>query len=110
MYLRLEPIPRPIRNLEVLALGGVFLDRSGKIAPMFRAACVGVVLLILPSPAFAQRDAFVEALAGFTAAVPRTYGDEGVATRASLGQMERGLAEWDRTEREYESNIRTIAP
>ena len=78
--------------------------------PAIVAACVGVILLLLPSLAIAQHDAFVEALAGFTEALPGTYGDERVATRASLDRMERGLAEWDRTEREYESNILTIGP
>src|SRR4249919_200041 len=75
--------------------------------PAIVAAGVGVILLLLPSLAIAQHDAFVEALAGFTEALPGTYGDERVATRASLDRMERGLAEWDRNEREYESNILT---
>src|SRR4051812_29764750 len=79
-------------------------------ASVIVAACAGVVLLLLPSAALAQRDAFVEALAGFTSALPGTYGDESVDTRASLDRMERGLAEWDRTLREYESNVRTIGP
>jgi tetratricopeptide (TPR) repeat protein len=78
--------------------------------PAIVAGCVGILLLLLPSLAIAQHDAFVEALAGFTEALPGTYGDERVATRASLDRMERGLAEWDRTEREYESNILTIGP
>src|SRR6266850_2614209 len=74
------------------------------------AASAGIVLLILPSPAIAQHESFVTALSEFTAALPGTYGDEGVAARASLDRMERGLAEWDQTLREYESNIQTIAP
>jgi tetratricopeptide (TPR) repeat protein len=78
--------------------------------PAIVAAGVGFILLLLPSLAIAQHDAFVEALAGFTEALPGTYGDERVATRASLDRMERGLAEWDQTLREYESNIRAIGP
>ena len=78
--------------------------------PAIVAASVGSILLLLPSPAIAQHDAFVEALAGVTAALPGSYGDEGVATRASLDRMERGLAEWDQTLREYESNVREIGP
>src|SRR5215470_1815104 len=74
------------------------------------AACVGFLQLILVSPARAQHQAFVNALSEFTAALPGTSGDEGVAARASLENMERGLTEWDRTLREYESNIVTIAP
>ena len=74
------------------------------------AACAGFVLLILPSPAIAQHESFVTALSEFTAALPGTYGDEGVEARAALDRMQRGLTEWDQTLREYESNIRTIAP
>src|SRR5262249_38745050 len=62
------------------------------------------------SPAIAQHEPFVSALSEFTAALPGTYGDEGVAARASLDRMARGLTEWDQTLREYESNIITIAP
>jgi len=76
--------------------------------PAIVAGCVGVILLLQPSPAIAQHDAFIEALAGFTEALPGTYGDERAEMRASLDRMERGLAEWDRTEREYESNVLTI--
>src|SRR5262252_3939113 len=74
------------------------------------AACAGAVQLILPSPAIAQHQSFVTALSEFTAALPGTYGDEGVAARASLDRMGRGLAEWDETLREYANNIITIAP
>src|SRR3989442_12154726 len=78
--------------------------------PAIVAACVGFILLLLPSLAIAQHDAFVEALAEFTTALPGMYGDEGIAARAGLDRLERGLAEWDRTLREYESNIITIGP
>ena len=74
------------------------------------AACAGAVQLILPSPAIAQHQSFVTALSEFTAALPGTYGDEGVAARASLDRMARGLTEWDQTLREYELNIVAIAP
>jgi len=83
---------------------------SGASVPAIVAASVSSILLLLPSPAIAQHDAFVEALAGVTDALPGSYGDEGIATRASLDRMERGLAEWDQTLREYESNIRAIGP
>jgi tetratricopeptide (TPR) repeat protein len=79
-------------------------------APAIVAACVGFVLLILPSPAIAQHESFVRALSEFTAALPGTYGDEGQAARDSLDRLARGLAEWDQTLREYESNIQAIAP
>jgi len=74
------------------------------------AACVGFVLLVTPSPAIAQHEAFVEALAKFTAELPGTYGDEAVDARASLDRMQRGLAQWDQTLSEYQSNIATARP
>src|SRR5690349_12167473 len=79
-------------------------------ASVIVAACVGLVPLILPAPAFAQHESFIRALSDFTAALPGTYGDEGDAARDSLDRLTRGLAEWDQTLREYESNIQTIAP
>jgi tetratricopeptide (TPR) repeat protein len=69
-----------------------------------------LILLALPSPATAQHTAFIDALVEFTAALPGTYGDEGLAARAALDRMERGLAEWDRTLREYEANVLAIRP
>jgi len=74
------------------------------------AACVGFVLLVTPTPAIAQHEAFVEALAKFTAELPGTYGDEAVDARASLDRMQRGLAQWDQTLSEYQSNIATARP
>jgi len=74
------------------------------------AACVGFVLLVTPSPAIAQHEAFVEALAKFTAELPGTYGDEAVDARANLDRMQRGLAQWDQTLSEYQSNIATARP
>jgi tetratricopeptide (TPR) repeat protein len=79
-------------------------------APALVAACVGFVHLILPSPAIAQHESFVRALSEFTAALPGTYGDEGQAARDSLDRLARGLAEWDQTLRDYESNIQAIVP
>ena len=80
--------------------------------PAIVAGCAGflLLLLLLPSPATAQHDAFIEALAGFTEALPGTYGDERAATLDSLDRMARGLAEWDRTEREYETNVQAVGP
>src|SRR5690242_4319963 len=79
-------------------------------APAIVAACVGLVQLVQPSPAIAQNESFVRGLSEFTAALPGTYGDEGQTARESLDRLARGLPEWDRTLREYESNIQTIAP
>jgi tetratricopeptide (TPR) repeat protein len=89
------------------------MTMSRASAPAIVAACVGLVLLvqlILPSPAIAQNESFVRALSEFTAALPGTYGDERQAARESLDRLAHGLAEWDQTLREYESNIQAIAP
>src|SRR5262249_33611100 len=79
---------------------------------MFKQAIVlaGFALLIRPSPAIAQHEAFVEALSELTSALPVTYGDEGAAARAALDRMERGLTAWDGSLHEYESNLLAIGP
>lgn len=73
------------------------------------AVCV-CALLILPAHATAQHHTFVDAVAELTAALPGTYGDEGPAVRAAIDRLERGLAEWDQTLREYEANVESIRP
>ena len=79
-------------------------------APALVARLALLALLCTPLPAAAQHDEFVDALAEFTSALPGTYGDEAAAATASLDRMERALAEWDRTLREYESNVLEIRP
>ena len=74
------------------------------------AVRVGLLLLGFASPALSQHESFVEALSAFTSALPGTYGDEAAAARGALDRVEKGLAEWDRTLREYESNVRTGGP
>lgn len=75
-----------------------------------RIVCVAGVVLVLASPALAQHNTFVDALAELTAALPGTYGDEGPAIRAALDTLQRGLAEWDQTLREYAANVAAIRP
>lgn len=75
-----------------------------------RIASIGVALVVLAPPAIAQHNTFVDALAELTAALPGTYGDEGTAVGAALDQLQRGLAEWDQTLREYESNVAAVRP
>ena len=83
---------------------------AGVPAPA-RMACLALLVgLCLPPPAAAQHNAFVEALAEFTDALSGTHGDEALAVRAGLDRMARGLAEWDRTLRDYESNVLAIRP
>jgi hypothetical protein len=74
----------------------------------FRLVGAGVALLVLSSAATAQHQTFVDALSEFTAALPGTYGDEGVAARASLDRLERGLAEWDQTLKEYDGDALSV--
>src|SRR5688572_18942793 len=73
-----------------------------------RIAYLALVLVVLAVPATAQHNTFVDALAELTDALPGTYGDEGTAIRAALDKLQRGLAEWDQTLREYESNVAAI--
>jgi tetratricopeptide (TPR) repeat protein len=75
-----------------------------------RIACLALVLVVLVTPATAQHSTFVDALAELTEALPGTYGDEGAAIRAALDKLQRGLAEWDQTLRDYESNVVDIRP
>src|SRR5262245_53755539 len=79
---------------------------------MLRQAIVlaGFALLIRPLPAIAQHEAFVEALSEFTSALPGTYGDEASAAHLALDRIERGLSAWDKSLREYESNLLAIGP
>ena len=74
------------------------------------ATCVALVLFGLAPPASAQHEAFGDGLIEFTASLLGAHGDEGVAARAALDRMERGLAEWDRTLREFEANVIAITP
>lgn len=69
-----------------------------------------VAWMLLAWPAAAQHHAFVDALVELTAALPGTYGDEGEPARSALERLERGLAEWDQTLREYEANVEAIRP
>ena len=75
-----------------------------------RIACLVLVLFVLAVPATAQHNAFVDALAELTDALPGTYGDEGTAILTALDKLQRGLAEWDQTLREYETNVAAIRP
>jgi tetratricopeptide (TPR) repeat protein len=75
-----------------------------------RIASFALLLFVLVTPATAQHNTFVEALVELTDALPGTYGDEGTAIRTALDRLQRGLAEWDQTLREYEANVAAIRP
>ncbi len=68
----------------------------------------GLLLLLAVIPTSARqapdpREAFVQALAGFSLALEGAYGDEGERIRTSLDAMDRALTQWDATIGAYEA-------
>ena len=61
--------------------------------------------LVIPSPALAQRDAFLAAFVQFYEAVRGTYGDESPRLVARLEEMTTALAAWDREIRDAEGQL-----
>lgn len=66
-----------------------------------------LVLLAVPSPAAAQRDAFFGAVVAFYRASAGVYGDEGPQVTAQVEAMSAALERWDRELRESEGRLRT---
>jgi len=68
-----------------------------------------VALLAVPNLAAGQvadpKTDFADALAQFSLALDGAYGDEGPRILSSLESMERGLAKWDETIRDYEMGV-----
>jgi Flp pilus assembly protein TadD len=63
----------------------------------------------LTADAAAQRERFLDGLAGFAAAVSGTYGDEGPQILSSLDTMAGGLTEWDRSVAALEGRVASEA-
>ena len=63
--------------------------------------------LVIPSPALAQRDAFLGAFVQFYQALRGTYGDEGPRLAAQLDGMTTALATWDREILDSERQLRS---
>jgi len=70
-------------------------------------ACALAVLLLLPAPAAAQKDAFIEALIEFHSALSGTYGDEGPRVEAALDRMAAALDAWNTENRAAEAALPT---
>src|SRR5580765_2031735 len=71
--------------------------RSGAEAPARRrlVSALLVVLLVVPSSAFAQRDAFFSALLGFYKTLGGVYGDEGPQLVSQVVAISTALQRWD---------------
>ena len=65
-----------------------------------------VVLLVVPSNAFAQRDAFYSALLGFYKTLGGVYGDEGPQLVAQVVAISTALQRWDGEIRAAEGRLR----
>jgi len=62
-------------------------------------------VMLLPAPAAAQRDAFIEAFIRFHSALAGTYGDEGVEVRTAFDRMVAGLDSWEQSLRRTEAEM-----
>src|SRR5688572_12597242 len=62
--------------------------------------------LAIPSPALAQRDAFLGTFVQFYQALRGAYGDEGPTLAAQLDAMTAALAAWDREILDTEQKLR----
>ena len=80
------------------------------LIPMRAVSRVVALLLLLPAPAAAQREAFVDALIAFHSALAGTYGDEGARVLASLDRMAASLEVWERAGRTADASLTTGAP
>jgi tetratricopeptide (TPR) repeat protein len=65
-----------------------------------------LAVLVVPSTAAAQRDAFLSAFVQFYQALRGAYGDEGPQIAAHLERMTAALETWDREIRDAESQLR----
>jgi tetratricopeptide (TPR) repeat protein len=68
-----------------------------------------LVLLLAPSPAYAQRDQFLAAVIRLYQTLPGVFGDEGPQLTAHVEAMSAALARWEDTIRESERQLRPQA-
>jgi Flp pilus assembly protein TadD len=66
-----------------------------------------VSLLLLPAPATAQKDAFIDAFIEFHSEIAGTYGDEGARAASALDRMATALDAWNAANRNVEASLRT---
>src|SRR5262245_43308647 len=72
-----------------------------------RLAVLTLALLVLPSTAFAQRDAFFSAVVTFHRSLAGLYGDEGPRLTTQLAAMSTALDRWDSDIRDAEREMRS---
>jgi tetratricopeptide (TPR) repeat protein len=65
--------------------------------------------LLLPAPAAAQKDSFVDSFIAFHSALAGTYGDEGAAVTAALERMASSLESWEQTRLKTEAALKERA-
>jgi tetratricopeptide (TPR) repeat protein len=70
-------------------------------------AICGIVAILLPVRAAAQKDIFVDAYVAFHSALAGTYGDEGRSVSAELDRMSAALDGWERSSRAAESDLKS---
>jgi tetratricopeptide (TPR) repeat protein len=70
---------------------------------------VYVALLVLPVPAAAQKDSFVDSFIAFHSALAGAYGDEGAAVTAALERMTSSLEVWEQTQVQAEAALKQRA-
>jgi len=83
-------------------------DTSPRACSGWRPAGLGpvVVLLLLPAPAGAQKDPFIDAFIEFHSEIQGTYGDEGSRAAAALDKMEGALKAWNAENQKAEASLR----
>jgi len=74
--------------------------------PASRCASLFVLLLVLPSVAFAQQDRFLGTLPALYRSLAGAYGDEGSEISAFVDTLSEALTTWDRDTRSTELELR----
>lgn len=91
-------------------LGGVPPGRRSTARRQRLVSGLVVALLVVPSTAVAQRDAFFSALVTFHRSVAGLYGDEGLQLTTQLEAMSTALDRWDNEIRDAETQLRSRLP
>ena len=74
-----------------------------------RAALGVFVALLLPVPAAAQKDSFVDSFIAFHSALAGSYGDEGAAVTMALERMASSLEAWEQAQAKAEAALKARA-
>lgn len=72
-----------------------------------KRATVGVLIaLLLPVPAAAQKDSFVDSIIEFHSALAGTYGDGGASVTAALNRLAASLDVWEQSQARTEASLK----